>query len=370
MKIAILTLPLHTNYGGILQAYALQTVLEREGHTVTIINKSRVRSYSKLLVAIKLPYRCFRRFILGHQIPILPEFRHNQRARQEKLNKSANRSKTDLFIKQHLHILEIDSFRDIKKKRFDAIVVGSDQVWRKKYFNSLCYDTICNAFLDFAKGWNLKRYAYAASFGSEEWEMTPEETIRCADLIKLFDKVSVREESGIYLVAEKLHRKAEWLLDPTLLLKKDDYLQLLEGKASSSESRTLFKYILDSTEETEETTMAISQKYDLDIVELRRKEGIISGVEDWISCIHKASLIVTDSFHACVFSIIFEKPFYVIINSDRGKSRITSLLKLAGLEDRIVSSSSTFTETGIRFTEVNEKLRLKRKESTNFLQSI
>ena len=168
MRIGILTLPLHTNYGGILQAYALQTVLERMGHDVCLIEKKR---QPLRLPLWKAPLSYGKRIVknlTGHPFPIFYEKKMN---REEPIV----RQNTDKFINKYIKRRIVDDFSDIKETDFDAIVVGSDQIWRPKYFQE-----IEHTFLDFTEGWNIKRIAYAASFGTDKWEYTPEQTERCS----------------------------------------------------------------------------------------------------------------------------------------------------------------------------------------------
>ena len=144
MKIGILTLPLHTNYGGILQAYALQTVLERMGHEVVIFNHER--KYRLPLWRLPLSYtkRIIKKYILGRKdTKIFAE----QKLRDDYTKISQH---TQKFIDTYLHTYNVETFKKLKSTDFDAIVVGSDQVWRPKYFVSLFVDRIENAFLSFA----------------------------------------------------------------------------------------------------------------------------------------------------------------------------------------------------------------------------
>ena len=192
MRIGILTLPLHTNYGGILQAYALQTVLERMGHEVCLIEKRR-RPLKLPLWKAPLSYgKRIVKNLTGHPFPIFYE---------QKINRETQiiRQNTDKFISKYIKRKIVNDYYDIQENDFDAIVVGSDQIWRPQYFHE-----IEHAYLDFTEGWNIRRIAYAPSFGTDEWEYTPKQTERCCILIKDFNAVSVRESSGVNLCREYL----------------------------------------------------------------------------------------------------------------------------------------------------------------------
>lgn len=368
MRIGILTLPLHTNYGGILQAYALQTVLERMGHDVCLIEKKR---QPLRLPLWKAPLSYGKRIIknlTGHPFPIFYEQKMNR-------EEPVVRQNTDKFINKYIKLRIVDDFSDIKETDFDAIVVGSDQIWRPKYFQEIEY-----AFLDFTEGWNIKRIAYAASFGTDEWEYTPEQTERCSNLLKQFDAVSVREKSGVGLCREHFHIKAVHVLDPTMLLSATDYIKLFEAADIPKSNGTLLCYILDETQEKTALVNRIAEEKKLVPFRVNSKvenhsaplsERIQPPVEQWLRGFYNSEFIVTDSFHACVFSILFNKPFVVVGNVDRGMSRFTSLLEMFGLNDRLFTDMPESQSVDyINWQEVNALLDSKRKAAKDFLNNL
>ena len=236
MRIGILTLPLHTNYGGILQAYALQTILKRMGHEVVVID-----TYKKLHLPLwkwplSIPKRLICKYLLGKDIRVLAEYNYNKTL-------SIINQHTQHFIQTNIHRKIIKDLSEIKPFDFDTIVVGSDQIWRARYFKSMFHTTIKHSFLDFAKEWNLKRIAYAASFGTEEWEFTEEETEQCKNLAALFDAISVREESGVQLCQSKLNVEATHVLDPTMLLEPYEYVNLVKKANIPPSKGNLLCYI-------------------------------------------------------------------------------------------------------------------------------
>ena len=197
MKIGILSLVLHTNYGGILQTYALQTILKRMQHDVRIIYMPIRENEHKPFMFLRYMKRGFYKYILKKEVSIFYERRKNRL-------RIILESNTSRFIQKHINTFQINTFDDIKPTDFDCFVVGSDQVWRPKYFKQQYRTGIENAFLSFAKNWNVNRISYAASFGTDVWEYTEEETKCCKELIKLFNNVSVREISGVSLCKNKL----------------------------------------------------------------------------------------------------------------------------------------------------------------------
>ena len=358
MKIGILTLPLQANYGGILQAYALQTVIEQMGHQVRVIVKSRYRRVPEWKKIFLYPSRIVRKLLFNRHLAVREESTFNNL-----LDKLKNKQKyTDVFVNKYIHTLPIERFSELKESDFDAFVVGSDQIWRTKYAESMMQSTK-DAYLYFARKWkNLKRVAYAASFGTDEWEYSDENTIICRTLIQQFDAVSIREQSGIYLCKKYLHYdNAVCMIDPSMLLNKEDYMQLIEKTKSDSFNGNIFSYFLDNNENTLQIEKFAEKIYGSKVFRLKENEieepfAPLKPVEYWFRAFHDAEVVITDSFHACAFSIIFNKPFWVIGNEARGFARFSSLLKLFGLEDRlIVDMQDIRTNKKIDWISINQK---------------
>ena len=127
MRIGILTLPLHTNYGGILQAYALQTVLERMGHEASVITTPNKAELPVWKWPYSYPKRMIRKYILGKNEPVFFESYYNRVY-------PIVSQYTLQFINKYIHCFEVGKLLDLKEKDFDAFVVGSDQVWRPMYY--------------------------------------------------------------------------------------------------------------------------------------------------------------------------------------------------------------------------------------------
>ena len=369
MKIGVLTLPLHNNFGGILQAYALQKVLKDFGHNVVLIDKSRYVSlgpwYKKYPIYIK---RSINKFIFGKNIIVKAD------AEQNRFLKIIAKY-TEPFIEKYIRRVYTKDFSNIREKDFDVLIVGSDQIWRPKYF----YSRIEDAYLDFAKEWKIKRITYAASFGTEEWEYTEEQTNNCATLLKKFNAVSLRESSAVQLCNDNFGVKAEHVLDPTMLLCKEDYIKLFKNYNTAQSEGNLFCYILDEGEEKKSIIDCIAKEKGLkafyvnsryEELDAPLEERIQQPVEKWLRAFNDAEYIVTDSFHACVFSIIFNKPFIVYGNRERGLARFKSLLSIFELEERIVSTKEEATKAiskPINWEKVNESHRQWKEKSMSFL---
>lgn len=360
MKIGILTLPLHTNYGGILQAYALQTVLERMGHEVKVLNHSQDPiHYSAMKISLSFIKRIFEAIVYRR----IPKYFNIQKEEIKiKNDYSIINANTTTFISRHIHQFVYRSlYNDVKRDTFDLLVVGSDQVWRPAYTRN-----IEDMFFRFATAWNIPKLSYAASFGTDNWEFSKIQARNCYELIKKFRAVSVREDSGIHLCREHFGISATLVLDPTMLLDKDDYIYLISANDSESKTKTLATYVLDYDDNKFSVIDALSKRLGLQILRLNSKveditakidERIQPSVESWLAGILNASLVVTDSFHACVFCIIFHKPFYVLANNYRGVSRIASMLKMFDLCSRMISNVNECSNVNLIDWDRIDKIR-------------
>lgn len=373
MKIGILTQPLQPNYGALLQNYALQQVLIREGNDVETIDW-------KAPTNLRVKTSLFVRYLLSL---LFPKYFHYM-YRPSKKEEIMIRMNINRFVDTHIYhtntICSNNGFhKQVKIGQYDAYIVGSDQCWRP------CYNPfLLSMFLDFEKRTEVKRLAYAASFGTDQWEYTPQMTQKCAALAKKFDFISVREDSGVKLCHDNLGVDAFHVLDPTMLLSKEDYIELIKNEPISAGN--LFYYILDPNSLKSTFIQRIAEENSLKPFQLlpkhygkqRTKEDIKKHIEDciypgvftWLRAFFDSEMTIVDSFHGMVFSIIFNKPFWVIGNEQRGMSRFTSLLRLFHLEKRLLCVDN-LNEIDINQTidweKVNAILEYKRRESRSLL---
>ena len=322
MKIAILTLPFHTNYGGILQGWALMEVLEEMGHEVFFVKQQSpikiFRAFYRLILR-KCTYNDFLISINKHKL-------HNQY--QRSFSEFINSSFTFITTKEAL--------------KMNALVIGSDQIWRKHYYSSL-YDAF-GAFAQRCK--NIKRITYAVSFGLDEWEYTDKETRKISSLIDHFDALSFREKSGIRMVEEMFSRSSNFVIDPTLLLNRDKY-NILSKEVISKSNSSLFAFVLDGNEDKKKVLNRINSKLNLEIIEISKwgedsihECSVPAGIKNWLACFRDADFVFTDSYHGCLFSIIFNKPFIVYGNKSRGLSRFSTIINEFNLQERYITCSS------------------------------
>ena len=379
MKISILTQPLHTNYGGLLQAYALQKILSEMGHEVWIMRFTerddfRTGPFKKLKLKEGIKHYIYKMF--GTPKFFIPDSEQKQIIHQH----------TDKFVEERIRpksekIFSSSSLRRIcKRANFDAYVVGSDQVWRIDY--SPCID---HFFLDFVKNSGVKRIAYAASFGVDSWNFSPQKTKKCANLARFFDAVSVREDSGVFLCKEYLGVDACHVLDPTMLLEQRNYEQLVDEDNVKKSPGNLFCYMLDKSDRMTEAVQKVASltklkpfgimpelKLSKEVIETKIDSCIFPPVTAWLRSFIDAEFVLTDSFHGCVFSIIFNKPFIVFGNKTRGQARFNSLLKMFELQSRFCSDNACLTyivNQSIEWERVNAIYQSNKKKSLDFLRT-
>ncbi|WP_447878574.1 polysaccharide pyruvyl transferase family protein [Serratia fonticola] len=376
MKVAILTLPLHTNYGGNVQAFALQKVLRDMGHAPVMINyrKSVIRRNIIIRVLSKI-----KRLIVKEENNMGYRFTSKERKEIDKHH--------DFFINDYLDcsspLYNEDELRSfVESEGFDVLIVGSDQVWRPKYTPNI--EPFFFGFLKERDG--FKKIAYAASFGSDVWEYTPQQTELCAKLLQDFSSVSVRESLGVEMCKKYLNVTAEHVLDPTLLLDKSEYIKVFNNKNLPDNQGKVFNYLLDSSDDKFELLQRISQHLGKEIFSTYPSKTIkhsrfindindyqFPQVEAWLKSFYDADFVITDSFHGTVFSIIFNKPFIAICNKSRGAARFYSLLKILELEDRLVNNfsevKSEVINSNIDFDKVNRLLNEAKQKSLTFISN-
>lgn len=364
MKIGILTQPLKYNYGGLLQNFALQYILRQAGHEVFTYSWSSQEPSSnrstKLYLILKLKKAV--RYLM----------KNNKRITTENFNEFK-----DKYIDCSNFCISSDDFREFTlAESVQAIIVGSDQCWRPKYN----FPHLEDMFMQFAKDIHpLKRISYAASFGTDTWEFSEEQSARCSNLIKMFDVVTTREESGIYLCQKYLGVNAKHVLDPTLLLDRSIYAKVVSDLHTHSSPGTLYYYILNISQEKKAFIEVMGKETSLVPFCVARNgqtvnnfPGIIvpPSVQSWIKGFIDAKMVVVDSFHGMVFSIIFNKPFWVIGNQSRGMARFESLLNMFGLTERLVDPRSFNIKdvwAPIDWDMVNTKLTVLKSDSINTL---
>lgn len=358
MKVGILTFhwAYNRNFGASLQSFACLKMVEKINRNVKIINYQK----NRLLIHQKIKFNLEGKYF------------------NEYNNKFLKLSK------------EIYSLEELKKlnNEFDIFIVGSDQVWRPIWKGENCINP--NYFFDFVND-DKKKIAYAASFGVDYWEGDEKLTEEIKPLIKRFNHISVREESGIDICKNTFGiDNVVCVLDPTLMISREDYQPILDDWKDKShlKKKYIAHMLLDDTVELKKESQNIADYLKADInyikgkeIKILKKELKLFGrkllkynkVSQWLTYLKDAELVITDSFHCTVFSLIFHKKFVVVANPVRGIARLETLLSKVGLEDRFFTDIKDVMKSGILdkeidYNEVDKKLETHRKYSMDFLK--
>lgn len=347
MKLGILTLHLHTNLGGLLQAFALShTIEEMDGRLeVCIFNN------------VEVPIKKTLRQKLGTLKRLFTKHKKELTEEEKLLNHNCMQ-----FCNRFLRIDNLENYRS-----YDAILVGSDQVWRARY------KEFRNAFLPFTKGLTVKRVSYACSLGTKDGGYSTKDIAKVKKLINSFEAISVREKSAIDFIVKELGfvGPIEFVLDPSFLLTPDDYKKNF-GETGYSESipeNGLYYYFLDPSLEKIGFVERLSKKFNLTPYTIDKTHRY--PVEHWIECFNQAKYVLTDSFHGTALSINYNKPFIAIGNSQRGMERFVSLLSLFGFEKRLIEEAeitNEYTPEVINFSKANAIMEDMRRNSLNFIK--
>lgn len=370
MKIGIITFwNSQDNYGQLLQCFALQHYLKRQGHDPFLIRYiPQVNNKSKLDRILGL----WKVFSPLHLIAY-------KRLKQRILFDKNNPRYFDDFRKQHIEFSSnlYYSFDDLNNEKWDvdAFICGSDQIWSY----SKNHETIKSFFLQFAPS-NVKVIAYAASFGRSELPKVYSEML--PELLKKFDLLGIREESGVDLCFNANRKDAVLVCDPTILLNGDDFIKSIVNK-EIVELNSVFIYLLNW-----ETNFPLNEINDylaenelkstffgangMELKNIFKHETDLS-INSWMQSLASSKFSFTNSFHGTVLSILLKRPFIcfpLIGESAKMNDRISTLLKKVGLENRIYSSNNSINEileSPIDWFEVEKRLNDFRTESELFL---
>ena len=270
------------------------------------------------------------------------------------------------FINRTTNLVIINkNFSEIKKDDYDILMVNSDQTWRK--FDKHFYDY---GFLKFAQNWNIKKFVYGASIGYDDWKLTYEDDQIAKSLLKNFTEISIREKGSKKLIEQHFGINPTVVLDPTLLIDKNYYLNIIKDYKSERNIKnkyifiyTIFhsKYIIDAINQAKNIF-----NYETYYFLLNKN----SSIEEFIYYMIKSKAVVTNSYHGTVLSIIFNKPFITIYDKSNAKERFTSLANLFGVHERIFENNQKINyEQLIKPLNIDYKLLNKLKsESINFLK--
>lgn len=374
-RIGILTLPLSSNYGGILQAYALCHYLMQQGHEVILLNyQPQHRPMWKQLIYTLLT-RLPKHNLLGVQHEVL-KIKRLKPFIQQQFPKQTPILRNTAALKMACKTLGLE-----------VLITGSDQVWRYAYTRQYFLDYFLG-FIDERHNCTLaessiRKLAYAASFGVAHWE-APQKIAEIQSKLADFTAISVRESSALAVLSESFqYHQATQTVDPTLLHSAEFYRALyLDRHRTHSGPLKLISYVLDPApykqQQLTQLTAALGQAYAAQAIhEALNTPDLIPLVSDWLKAIDHADYVVTDSFHGVVFAVIFQKNFLVFANPERGNARIADLLQSLGLSDCMLfdQNQDSLSESiidklrsGIDYSCVTPKLARLVEHSKTFLK--
>lgn len=339
MKVGIITFHWATNYGAVLQSYALCRYLSELGNDVRIIDYYPSK-YKKSFVNA---------FLTKHLHLIPGRLKEISKEKQIESFRSAHLNRTQYF----------SSGKKLKNFDFDCYICGSDQIWNESFLQYGECGMASSYFLDFAPADKIIA-SYAASFGTVRYsERLKPHIKKCLDR---FDFISVRENTAVNILIDIGIEACRVVPDPTLLLDKSDYEKLL--LSNGKENKYNFVYMLHRRLSDAENVMKA----------LDENENIVCdniGIEEWLTNIYYAEHVITNSFHGVVFSIIFEKPFTALLIDGSGMNdRLLTLLEKLDLTDRISTDKKTAVTSPIDYKSVKEKLKSFRQTGYDYLNEI
>jgi hypothetical protein len=365
-KVGIITLNGYFNYGNRLQNYALQEVIKSLGFDVQtiVVDRStsapgvwsRVRNWATYPIG-KLYQEIYHR--------IFPGVSAQRRIRRMEVFKSF----TEKYISETPYSISASSIPSHLTSEFDFFVAGSDQVWNPKYVDDLSV-----YFLEFAE--EHKRISYAPSFGVSDIEPKYRELYR--HLIGGINHLSVREDDGARIIRTLTGREAPVLVDPTMLLTREQWLAISEPAKNKPRGRFLLTYFLGGmSRRHKQHIKRMAQKTGLEIVNLADisdRDAFEAGPSEFIDYIDSCSLLCTDSFHGSVFSVLLEKPFIVyerLGSTSSMYSRIRTLLNKFGLESRRIEIlENDYSHVfDVNFSQVSLQLEIERSNALNYLKT-
>ena len=364
MKVAIITFHRAYNYGSPLQAYASQKVFEKRGHVVKIIDYITPRGTKlKVYWAKGSNYRAG---IISRIIYRLAKI-GSIILREQTLGRFV-RSRLNLTKK---YITPGDLEKDPPKA--DIYVTGSDQVWNSYYNQGIDR----SYYLDFLPE-NARRISFVSSFGKTE--LDPDETGKVRQLLSRYEKLSVREDSAVKIITDLGLEAPVHLIDPTLMLRKEEWLEMASPRLVREPYLILMFYDHES-DYAIKYARKIADEKGLKLVKLSgemTKPPMVDQLfthrtpSDFISLFYHADFIVTNSFHGLAFSLNLEKQF-IAIPRVQFNTRIESLLRLVGLSDRFVTNEEQALNESrktIDYGPVNERMERERIKVNEFLDSI
>lgn len=372
MKIGIITFNSAHNYGAVLQAWSLQTYLQKLGHEVDIVNLRLSAIDNVYVMAVKKKY-VDNRYLNA----AINQARIVKRCVGDPKKYKRYRA-FENFINHKLHVTKVyrnsEELKADESLVYDVLIAGSDQIWN----SSLTKKVIGAYFLDFA-GKEVKRISYAASIGRKE--LPKEEIDLIREYLRNFDYISVREINAWKAVQPLTEKEVKIVADPTFLLEKKDF----DGLRKPYPVKEPYIYVHNvhlAKEDARLNSVAeeLSLRTGLPIVsnrkeqyfskEIKNRKFLTGTPEEFIGVISEAEYVVTNSFHATVFALIYHRNF-ITIPHITNPDRMQNLLRELGVENHLMASvkmlPEDLSELDIDYDSVEKKKKSMREESVEFL---
>ena len=365
MKVGILTFHRADNYGAVLQACALVNTFRSYGMDCELIDY-RCRAIEKVYEYQYLPP------IRKNFIKWIIDFRRNIRTVPKKIEK---KRKCMEFRNQHLPMSKsVSTVEDRKRieKEYDLIVTGSDQIWNQKLTGGV------DEWYCFKKSEKQTSVvSYGASIG--DLNVYKDYFHQVDEILKEYAMISVRENTAKAFLENRLNIPVYRVLDPTLLVDSGCWKKLMKNETTSTDSY-IFYYDVETNKVAKRIAIHLSQKENLKLIhfnpDMRNNSWWMyaedAGPIEFLELIANAKYIVTSSFHATVFSILFEKQFVTIPHPETG-SRVKDLLSELDLKHHICVDLESWNENIVKekqdYTEVFKKLEGLKKESFGFIEN-
>lgn len=361
MKIGIITMHSVVHHGSVLQAYATQTLLESLGHEVYIIDYAYPNNWQ-----ISHGMQVYKPSIvtkIGRQLGLKPHHRKWKKIRS--------------FMRKYYKLTRRYSDLNALERNtpvFDVYVSGSDQIWNPHF---TCSDP-AYYFSFLPDGSNIM--SFSSSFACESLDNSIAERIKT--YLSRYKFISVRENNGANIIADLLGTKPAVTLDPTLMVRKTNWIKFLQPSCISGEY--IFLYVLDYAFDPKpyiyDVTKYFSEKYNKQVISMKEipvEFGIKNkvkadvGIEDFLSLIDNSFMVITSSFHGVAFSVNFGKPVVGVVKQTADDDRVSSLLRNLGLDKNIAKIGDDFNSISpfYDFEKEQDMLNSLRDETNIYLNS-
>lgn len=317
-----------SNYGALLTAYAIQSLINKLDYNPLLIDNS---------------------------------YRHNNL-----ISENFAKNFEQRYLKTSNKVSLYNDFNNLNKKS-NIFITGSDQILRP----TAARERLSQYLQDFVSI-DSKKITMAASFAVDKKTLLEETDSQILEKMKTslksFDFVSVREKSGVEICKDLFDIDAEWIIDPVFIMDKFNYDGLIKNSTKDF-SNKIVSYVLDPNQEYNKAYKYFEKKYNKKILKTAYSN---TSVENWLASIKNCEFLITDSFHGMCFAIIFNKPFICITNKKRGATRFESILEMLNIENQCINNINEIYEKDcifkIDYEKVNRRIEEEAQRGLNFLK--